>query len=410
MGLGGAIGRRCHDEAAFWDQALCLQKPQHAIKADPVTEGGDKIGQSILVPRVAPAADLLWGEGFAHQCVKTHCINPVTRIDLFDTFGKEGCNAFRVTHGPSQANFDLHRSMIHPPHLQPYPSRTHPVLGELGAKPIQQPRKPCHHIGMQADRLRQGHTNAEVRGIGICCNGLGARAERLIQPQDQSLSETTGQWRARKVGQIGNPRKANPAECVAGCVVQAQAFDRKMPDPFQQSPVCHDAAAMARKAIGRTACPGYGAGGMETRAFKPGMQIVAQRLLSAEKVRNAGHICHQPIRPIDRHHGCITSRPASEDFERCGLSHQISGAGLQIGADGTGICQGHTLRQSPPGGVVIEAMQVIGIARPMNQGKGPLNGPVPKARVAREPREPDGKQSSCHSNARSNRHKFLICS
>ena len=100
----------------------------------------------------------------------------------------------------------------------------------------------------------------------------------------------------------------------------------------------------------------------------------------------------------------------SRDGERCygargsgGQGGQGGDLGRQIGADGAGIGQGHAALQPKRLCGSVQAMQVIGIARPQGQGKGHFNGPGPQAAVACQPRKPDGKQPSRHPSAASNR-------
>lgn len=88
---------------------------------------------------------------------------------------------------------------------------------------------------------------------------------------------------------------------------------------------------------------------------------------------------------------------------------QIGGVGCQIGADGARIGQRHAALQPQFFRGAVQAMQVIGIARPQVQGKGPFKEPGPQADIACQPRKPYGKQPSCHPRAASNRRWLPFC-
>ena len=110
--------------------------------------------------------------------------------------------------------------------------------------------------------------------------------------------------------------------------------------------------------------PGFsnGADGTQAHPVKSGMQIGAQLTLAAKKMPHPGDIGDQPIGAICRHHRCIAHRPAPHRFQRRRLGLQISQAGGQVGANGTGIRQRHAPHKTQGQRRPIHTMQMIGIA------------------------------------------------
>ena len=162
--------------------------------------------------------------------------------------------------------------------------------------------------------------------------------------------------------------------------------------------------------MGRPARAGNGADCGKTRALQPGLKILAQIVFATKKMRNTGDVCQQPVDTIGSDHRRVATRPSSQAGQRRRRARQIGRASGKFGTNGAGIGKRHATRQTPYSCGRVQAMQMIGIARPMGQGKWPLNGAVPQARVAREPRKPYGKQPTRHSNSRSNFPKLPFCS
>lgn len=183
-----------------------------------------------------------------------------------------------------------------------------------------------------------------------------------------------------------------------------------MPDPFCKLPIRHDAAAVSGQRMGGSSRSSDGAGRGQSCPLQPGLEIIAQIVFAAKEMWHAGDVGHQPIHPIGVNHRGIAPGLAAQCGKCHRLSRKVGRAGGKIGIDGAGIGQSHAAPQTPRHSGQVQAMQMIGIARPQGQGKWPLNGTVPHARVAREPRKPYRKQPTCHSSSRFILQKFLFCS
>ena len=167
---------------------------------------------------------------------------------------------------------------------------------------------------------------------------------------------------------------------------------------------------MARQRMGRAARSGNGAGGLKSGTLQPRLQVIAQHFFAAEEMWHPRNIGHQPIGPIRRHHRRVAAGPPPQAGQGRCLTHEIGGTGGKVRADSAGICERHSPRQAPGAGGLVQAMQMIGIARRMGQGKRPVKGPCPEARVAREPRKPYGQQATRHSSSQPRFHLFPFCS
>ena len=408
--LGGGIGGRGQQEAAFRDQAGRGQKPQHPVKADPVADRGKQVRQRVFMADRRARTDLFRRHRLGHRGGEAQRADAEARVDLV----QPSCEQYRdpggVAHRAGEANLHLCRAVIDPPQLQPQPARAHPVPGQIGAKPVEQAIKPRPHIRLQADRLRQGHPHRELGRVRFRRHRLRLRAQRLIQPQHQPRPEASRQGRARQPDQVGNARKADPRQRLGRGMIDPECCDRQVPDTLGQPSIRHNAAAMAGQRMGRPTGAGNGAGGMQARPFQPGLQVVAQPGLTTEEMRHARNIGHQPIDTIRRHHRRIATGPATQGGQGGGFARQIGRTGGKIRADGARIGQCHAAMQTAGRGGGVQTVQMIGIARAMGQRKGPLNGAAPQARVAGEPRKPYGQQPTRHSSSRPSFLKFPLCS
>lgn len=183
-----------------------------------------------------------------------------------------------------------------------------------------------------------------------------------------------------------------------------------MPDTLDQPTIGDDAAAMPRQCMRCATGASNGTDRSKPRTIQPRLQIIAQILLAAKEMWDARDIGHQPIGAITAHHRRVAPRPTPQRCQRRSFGCQVRHAGGEIWADGTRIRQCHAAPQAARDGGQIDAVQMIGIAKPVGQRKRPLNGAYPQARVAGEPRKPYGQQPSRHSSLQPNRQLFPFCS
>jgi hypothetical protein len=209
----GRIGGGGQQEAAFRDQAIGGQQPQHPVKADAVAER-TRGRQGIFVPEAGPP-DLFGGKGSVtgrsgarHRCRSLH----PPRRRPWRTGRRSGPGRASGGRGRSRPA----RCRVDPAQFQPHPTRAHAVLGEFGAEPVQQASSPaitsdCRPIG--SGRVIR---TPKCGGIGFGETGSGLRAERLIQPQHQPLPKAPGEGCA---GQgIRSAIRARPTRASASAV------------------------------------------------------------------------------------------------------------------------------------------------------------------------------------------------
>ena len=89
------------------------------------------------------------------------------------------------------------------------------------------------------------------------------------------------------MGQIGDAGQTNPGQSLGSIMPHAQRRDGQMSDSLDDPPIGHDAPAVARQPLGGAPRAGDCTGGVQSRPFQPGMQIVAQLGLPTEEMRYA---------------------------------------------------------------------------------------------------------------------------
>jgi hypothetical protein len=249
-----------------------------------------------------------------------------------------------------------------------------------------------------------------MRRAGFGRDGFRHRPQRLIKAQHQRRTEPPGQRRARHHDQIADRAQAKAREGGSGLAVDTQGGRRQGADGVQRGAGGRDAAAMPGQRMGGPDGIGNARPGTDARATEACLQVVQQRRLAAVKMRRSRQIDHHPVQPIPRDPRRIAAHPPRERRQERPLSRQIGRAGDKIGTQGARIGQGHAAPQTPGTGRPVQAMQMIGIARPMGQRKGPLNGPDPQPAFARQSWKPHGQNATCHANERPMFQMFLFCS
>ncbi len=118
-----------------------------------------------------------------------------------------------------------------------------------------------------------------------------------------------------------------------------------------------------------------------------------QRRFAAEEVIHPGDVGQQPVGAVPRHEGGIPYCPAAQGFQKGRLGAQIGRAGGQRGADRARIHQGHSAMQPRLFGGAVQAVQMIGIARPQAEREGPVMRAPAQRHLARQPGQPQGQNA-----------------
>lgn len=282
-----------------------------------------------------------------------------------------------------------------------------------GAQQLKQPRGGRHHIGDKADRFGKAAPDDIIGWIGLGRDRFGHRAHGLVQPQQHLAAKAAGKRRAGGAQQITDAPQPKPLQGSAGRAIQPQRRHRQrrqrcsglaLPGPNLPSP------AMMREGPGRPARrpqpqPQRQAGTGGTDAH------IRQHLgLVAPQMRRAGHVQHQPVRPLVADPGAIARGPSAQRREEPRIQIGPRRTTDQIRTKGPGIGDAHAAMQPRRLGPVIEAEDPLGIALPDGQRKGCLKRLAPQRPVAGQPRKPHADDALAGPIEHARLHLFLICS
>ena len=124
-----------------------------------------KTASGTIWSRVLILASLSAAVPFPHA--QAQSIDAEACVNLFDALLEERRDPDRVPHRAGEADRDLRRLTVDPAKFQLHPTCTLVVTREMCAEPVEKSVKTGHHIGLEPDGLRQGHSHPVMRRLGF---------------------------------------------------------------------------------------------------------------------------------------------------------------------------------------------------------------------------------------------------
>ena len=165
---------------------------------------------------------------FGNRGDKPDHVNPAACIDTVCLHHQERADPIKRSHGMRQPDLDPARlvvaSVTFEANLPHAPTRRPKPFLQRWQKPLDR----RFNVLLRLDRLRKGKAHPEMMTRARGVHGLGFRAERLIQPLQQGMPETTPESRPRLTRQIADPAQSQPIQLHNHVFLDTQRCNRQV--------------------------------------------------------------------------------------------------------------------------------------------------------------------------------------
>jgi hypothetical protein len=275
----------------------CGNETLHPLRPETGAEPVDQIGNGFVVERMAVEARLRGQEGFGAKRTEADQVETKTGIERI---GK------RIQFLMKQAGNRLGRPVrarggdLDPPHRAVDAVKTRFEMATALAARLQQGGDVNGEAGERRGDILGERDRLEEDTFGQGWRHRPARRDRMfrnprepLQPLDAIGAEAGGKRRARPVDQVGDALQPRPAQRLHARRIQPKGCNRQRPYRLRLTAGRHDDRIFGtRQGPGGSRRAGDRAKSGQAKARQPSQQVIQQRRLALEEMRDAGDVEH----------------------------------------------------------------------------------------------------------------------
>ncbi|KPA23736.1 hypothetical protein shim_00080 [Shimia sp. SK013] len=165
---------------------------------------------------------------FHPQRLDAQHVDAKPRVDIIELHPQQRPQPVGIIARPRQPDLNPLHGLIRAKHLQPHHPHAFALVPQPCAQRRQQPVNRGPDVVFQSNRIGQGHPDGKGCLHRRRADRFRRAAQRLIQPQHQSLAKPSRQRRAGLAGQIPNPPQTQPRQLRLCVAFKAQARHRQI--------------------------------------------------------------------------------------------------------------------------------------------------------------------------------------
>ena len=382
--------------------------PRHAARpqtrAQAVQQIGERAGALGLV-RALPFA-LRGLQRLGEETGQTHQLDAEAGVDLLlgaagEALGEQPRDRARLAERPAGGDADAAHVAVDAKEGELQPPRALGLAREQRGEIVGEPGERRHDRLARENRAGEAPLGAKIGRGEARRDRLARETAQRVEPRDRLRAEARGDRRARPDREIADAAQASARHVGARFVVEPQRGDRhfviELGEGLAGKADGSDAlAGIARQRPGGARRVGEAEREREPLGREARLDLLRQRRLAAEEMRDAGNVEHQPIAPIERDERREAGAPIGEALEqprlrlRVGLDRDKGGmARARVGERQAG-------GEAEPRGVRVDADEPACLSdrRDDRQRRGRVNGARAPRAVRRQTRQPEGEKPS----------------